>query len=108
MSGAGDVESARCGSNAGNRHGHFAEQNQIGIRSGKMFSCVITACDEASAERCPIFPGVTKRLQWSFPDPSKFEGTHDERLTHVREVREAITDRIQEWCNEVSCVPAAG
>jgi len=75
-------------------------------KSGKMFAYVITVCDEASAERCPIFPGVTKRLQWSFPDPSKFEGTHDERLARVREVRDAITDKIQEWCSEVSCVPA--
>ena len=75
-------------------------------KSGKMFAYVITVCDEASAERCPIFPGVTKRLQWSFPDPSKFAGTDEERLARVREVRDAITDRIQEWCNEVSCVPA--
>jgi arsenate reductase len=73
-------------------------------RSGKMLSYVITVCDEASAERCPIFPGVTTRLQWSFPDPSKFEGSHDERLARVREVRDAITDRIQEWCQEMACV----
>lgn len=75
-------------------------------KSGRMFSYVITVCDEASAERCPIFPGITERLQWSFPDPSKFEGTHDERLARVREVRDAITDKIQEWCEEVLCVPA--
>src|SRR6185369_3558449 len=40
------------------------------VRSGSTFNYVITVCDETSAERCPIFPGVTTRLHWSFPDPS--------------------------------------
>src|SRR5712692_8249720 len=40
--------------------------------SGKSFAYVITVCDETSAEQCPIFPGVTQRLHWSFPDPSAF------------------------------------
>src|SRR5450755_2144879 len=55
------------------------------IKSGKMFAYVITVCDEAGAVRCPIFPGVTTRLHWSFPDPSKFQGTHEEKLEQTRE-----------------------
>jgi protein-tyrosine-phosphatase len=42
-------------------------------KSGKSFAYVVTVCDEASAERCPIFPGVTTRLHWSFPDPSALQ-----------------------------------
>src|SRR6266481_9567421 len=34
------------------------------IKSGRKFDYVITVCDETSAERCPIFPGVTARLHW--------------------------------------------
>lgn len=71
------------------------------IKSGKMFSYVITVCDETSAERCPIFPGVTTRLHWSFPDPSSFSGTHDERLAKTRAVRDTIKGKIEEWCGEV-------
>ena len=71
------------------------------VKSGKTFSYVITVCDETSAERCPIFPGVSTRLHWSFPDPSSFAGTHDEKLAKVREVREMIKVRIDEWCEEV-------
>ena len=31
------------------------------LEAGTSFSFVVTVCDEASAERCPIFPGVTRR-----------------------------------------------
>jgi len=62
---------------------------------------VITVCDETSAERCPIFPGVTRRLHWSFADPSSFRGTPEEVLARTREVRDAVRQKIEEWCAEV-------
>ena len=71
------------------------------LKSGKMFAYVITVCDETSAERCPIFPGVTKRLHWSFPDPSSFQGTHEQRLAKTREVRDIIKTKVEEWCEEI-------
>jgi arsenate reductase (thioredoxin) len=71
------------------------------FKSGKLFAYVITVCDEASAERCPIFPGVTKRLHWSFPDPSSFQGTHEEKLAGTRKVRDIIKEKIEQWCAEV-------
>jgi arsenate reductase (thioredoxin) len=71
------------------------------VKAGKLFSYVITVCDEASAERCPIFPGVTKRLHWGFPDPSSFSGSHAEKLAQVREVRDTIKAKVDEWCDEV-------
>jgi arsenate reductase (thioredoxin) len=77
------------------------------IKSGQMFACVITVCDEASAERCPIFPGVTTRLHWSFSDPSKFQGSHEEKLEKTREVRDIIKQQIEKWCAEVCCLTAA-
>ena len=54
-------------------------------KSGQTFSYVITVCDEASAERCPIYPGVTTRLHWSFPDPSAIAGSHEEKLARTRQ-----------------------
>lgn len=72
---------------------------------GQMFAYVITVCDETSAERCPIFPGVTTMRHWSFPDPSTFEGTWEERLERTRRVRDMITIMIQEWCRS-NCLAA--
>ena len=71
------------------------------IKKGTMFSHVITVCDEASAERCPTFVGVTKRLHWSFPDPSGFQGTPEEKLAGTRTVRDTIKAKIESWCAEV-------
>lgn len=69
------------------------------LKSGQTFAYVITVCDETSAEQCPVFPGVTKRLHWGFPDPSTFEGTWDERLEKTRTVRDKIKAHIKEWCS---------
>jgi arsenate reductase (thioredoxin) len=77
------------------------------LRSGKLFAYVITVCDETSAERCPIFPGMTTRLHWGFPDPSAFQGSRDEKLEKVREVRDAIKEKIEQWCAEVCILTAA-
>ena len=75
------------------------------IERGERFDYVVTVCDEASAERCPIFPGSGSRLHWGFPDPSQFQGPHPEKLAAVREVRDAIAHRIHEWCEERNAVP---
>jgi arsenate reductase (thioredoxin) len=67
------------------------------LKSGKQFDCVVTVCDETSAERCPVFPGKTARLHWGFPDPSSFQGTHEEKLARTREVRDAIKAKVASW-----------
>jgi arsenate reductase (thioredoxin) len=76
------------------------------FKSGELFAYVITVCDESSAQRCPIFPGVTKRLHWSFPDPAGFTGTREERLAGTRKIRDQIRARIEMWCDEMCAVEA--
>ena len=71
------------------------------FKSGQLFAYVITVCDESNAERCPIFPGPTKRLHWSFPDPSQATGSKEEKLEQVRAIRDEIRVKIEEWCEEV-------
>lgn len=62
----------------------------------KLYSYVITVCDESSGQRCPIFPGVRDMIHWSFDDPSSFEGSTEERLAKTRIVRDQIKDHILE------------
>jgi arsenate reductase (thioredoxin) len=61
---------------------------------------VITVCDDAN-EACPFFSGARNRLHWSFEDPSRVEGTEEERLEVFRSVRDRIRERIErELLNE--------
>ena len=64
------------------------------FKQGRLYHFVISVCDAASAERCPIFPGLTKRLGWSFEDPASFTGTHEEKLAKTRLVRDSIKAEI--------------
>src|SRR5215212_10952623 len=62
---------------------------------GGPFDYVITVCDEAN-EACPFFPGAKNRLHWSFEDPSRADGSEEERLAVFRRVRDEIRERIEQ------------
>lgn len=70
-------------------------------KSGRIFQYVITVCSEAESEGCPIFPGVTTRLHWPFPDPSKLSGTDEEKRRETRKIRDQIRTKIEAWCEEM-------
>jgi len=74
------------------------------FRKGSLYNAVITVCDGASAEQCPIFPGRVKRVAWSFEDPSAFKGSQEEVLEHTREIRDEIEIAIQDFIKESSVV----
>jgi arsenate reductase len=66
-------------------------------RNGRLFSHVITVCDDSNNEHCPVFPGGVIRLHWSLHDPATFEGTWEEKLGRTRKVRDEIQRNIDEW-----------
>jgi arsenate reductase len=66
------------------------------VQKGELFDYVIAVCDKA-AGLCPIYPGFTKRLDWSFEDPSTFSGTWEEKLQKTRIVRDQIQSQVEEW-----------
>lgn len=70
------------------------------FKAGKLFDIVVTVCDDATEAQCPVFPGVTRRLHWPFPDPAALEGSHEEKLAKVREIREAIKSKVEEAFSE--------
>jgi arsenate reductase len=62
------------------------------FKQGKLYDHVITICHD-SESKCPIFPGITQRWHWPFPDPAAVEGEENEKLEEVRKIR----DMIKEW-----------
>lgn len=71
------------------------------FKQGKRYDYVITVCDESNAERCPVFPGITRRLHWSFADPSAFSGSPEEKLAKTRVVRDNIAEKIIEFIKQL-------
>ncbi len=71
-------------------------------KSGATFSYIITVCDQAAAEKCPVFLGLIRQIHWSFPDPAALEGTEEEKITRLRSIRDSIRDRVFAWCHEKS------
>lgn len=67
---------------------------------GYHFPYVITVCDRAN-ERCPIFPGMMKRLHWSFEDPAHAIGTEEEKLVVYRRVRDEIEIHVRRFVDEI-------
>jgi arsenate reductase len=65
------------------------------------FAYVVTVCDDASAEACPVVPTSGQRLHWSFADPSTFRGTSEEVYAQTRRVRDDIERAIDEWVASV-------
>lgn len=71
------------------RHG----MNDAGYRSkswdeftSQRIDIVITVCDNAAGETCPIFPGAPLKAHWGVPDPAHFEGS--------AEAKQAFFDRV--------------
>ncbi|MBN9229487.1 MAG: phosphotyrosine protein phosphatase [Legionella sp. 40-6] len=56
---------------------------------------VITVCDQAARESCPIFPGHPKKLHWSIPDPAKAEGSEMEINTAFEAAFNQLKQRIE-------------
>jgi arsenate reductase len=77
---------------AGHRSKHVREFD------GQAFDYVITVCDDAN-ESCPIFPGATERIHWSFPDPAAVAGTEAERLAAFRRVRDSLAETFRDFVN---------
>ena len=70
------------------------------LKAGTLFSHVITVCDESAAEACPIFPGPAQHVHLGFTDPSRVEGTPEEKLARVRVIRDSIREAVAAFCRQ--------
>ena len=55
---------------------------------------VITVCDNAAGETCPIWPGHPVRVHWGYADPSAATGDEAARLDAFERTRRAIGERM--------------
>ena len=57
---------------------------------------VITVCDSAASETCPLWMGETPRLHWGMPDPSRVGGSEQEVERAFCNVMDALDAKLSE------------
>ena len=72
------------------------------FKEGRLYDYVITVCDETAAGQCPVFPGITKRFHWPFKDPETLTGTYEEKLEALRDIRNQIREKVNDWLETLS------
>ncbi|MBI5165179.1 MAG: arsenate reductase ArsC [Magnetospirillum sp.] len=69
--------------------------DEFGLPDAPKMDLVITVCDNAAGEVCPVWPGHPSKVHIGFPDPADAEGSHEERLAVFREVYGMIEAKIR-------------
>ena len=72
---------------------------------------VITVCDNAAGEACPVFPGHPVQAHWGIPDPAGYaaDGSHiDGDLSGFETAYTRLTNRVQAMLalDEAALAPA--
>ncbi len=56
---------------------------------------IVTVCDKAAGEMCPLWPGQPVTAHWGFPDPAAVEGTDEEKREAFARTLRQIRNRVQ-------------
>ena len=68
--------------------------DEFAVADAPKMDIVITVCDQAAGEICPIWPGQPITAHWGFSDPAAFEGSDDEKRARFREIFRQIRNRL--------------
>ena len=56
---------------------------------------IVTVCDKAAGEMCPLWPGQPVTAHWGFPDPAAVEGSDEEKRAAFASTLRQIRNRVQ-------------
>ena len=62
---------------------------------------VITVCDSAAGEVCPLWMGEVEKIHWGLPDPSGVEGDEEAVRSAFLVVIDRIENKVDEWLREI-------
>jgi arsenate reductase len=60
---------------------------------------IITVCDKAAGETCPVWPGQPISAHWGFEDPAAVEGSDEEKRRAFAKIFRHIMNRVQVFVN---------
>ena len=56
---------------------------------------IVTVCDKAAGEMCPLWPGQPVAAHWGFPDPAAVEGSDEVKRAAFAQTLRQIRNRVQ-------------
>jgi arsenate reductase len=71
--------------------------DEFGAADAPRMDYVITVCDNAAAEVCPMWPGHPATEHWSLPDPAAVEGSDEDRRRAFRGTYDDLRQRIADF-----------
>ena len=68
---------------------------------GAAFDLIVTVCNRAAAEVCPVIPGKPAKMHWDIPDPSSVSGTPTQMEAVFRQAHDMLLHRIRAFVRAV-------
>lgn len=84
------------------RHGIVPENpgsKSMDDLEGEEIDLIITVCDSAAGEACPVWLGDTPKLHWGLPDPAHATGTDEEVAAAFEVTYQQLEKRLQALFN---------
>jgi arsenate reductase len=69
--------------------------DEFAVPGAPRMDLVITVCDNAAGEVCPVWPGQPVSAHWSFQDPAAFRGPDDEKRRVFERIFQQIGNRVR-------------
>jgi arsenate reductase len=68
--------------------------DEFALPDAPQMDFIITVCDNAAGEVCPIWPGYPTTAHWGFEDPAAVEGTDEQKRAAFSKVAKQIIQRV--------------
>ena len=69
--------------------------DEFALPGAPQMDFVVTVCDNAAGEACPLWPGHPVTAHWGFPDPAAVEGSDDEKRIAFAQTLRQMRHRVQ-------------
>jgi arsenate reductase len=76
---------------------HSKSWDEFAAADAPTMDFIITVCDNAAGEVCPVWPGQPVSAHWSFADPAAVAGAEEERRAAFNRIFRQIMARVQSF-----------